>query len=89
MPPAKTSASAVVYEQCFCSDTRLTAFSTATAGVCDSACTATPADYGSVTSWYQSMCKSVQALAADGTSTSSAGSTSTSSAKSSSGGGTW
>lgn len=93
MPPAATSASEVTYEQCFCSDARLAAFSTTTGGICDAACTATPADYGSITSWYQSMCSSVQALAVDGTtsssSSSSTGGSGSSSSKSSGGGGSW
>ncbi|PSR92276.1 hypothetical protein BD289DRAFT_184044 [Coniella lustricola] len=92
VPPNVASTTSVVYEECFCSDARLTAFSTTTAGPCDDACTADPSGYNTITSWYQSMCQSVQALAADGTTStaSSASSTSTSSsAKSSSGGGSW
>lgn len=93
VPPNVATASAVVYEQCFCSDSRLAAFSTTTAGPCDAACTADPSGFGSITSWYQSMCSSVQALAADVTTTTNAdGSTSTitsSSSKSSGGGGGW
>ncbi|KAF3762760.1 hypothetical protein M406DRAFT_223499, partial [Cryphonectria parasitica EP155] len=90
VPPVVASTTSVVYEECFCSDARLTAFSSTTAGPCDDACTADPSGFDSITSWYQSMCKSVQALEAD-TTTSSAGATSTSSASSSSssGGGGW
>lgn len=92
VPPATTTASVQVYEDCFCSDTRLTAFSTTTAGPCDAACVATPDNYGSITSWYKSMCSSVQALdLSSTTSTAADGSTSTgvTSSSSSSGGGGW
>lgn len=93
VPPNVAAASAAVYENCFCSDTRLVAFSTATAGVCDSACTATPADYGSITSWYQSLCSSVQELDiatttdASGATTTVIGGSSSSSSKGGGGGG--
>lgn len=88
VPPNTATAAVEVYQQCFCSDARLAPFSTATAGVCDSACTAAPADYGSITSWYQSMCSSVQALEADATTTTDAsGATTTVSGSSSRGGG--
>lgn len=91
VPPAATSAAATAYEQCFCSDARLAAFSTTTGGVCDAACTADAAGYGSLTSWYQSMCSSVQALAADGTTSSGSSTTgsSSSSGSKSGGGGSW
>jgi hypothetical protein len=73
VPPAVSTAAASVYDACFCKDARLTAFSTGTAGVCDSACTATPADLGSIQSWYTGFCANVGEVAtttATGTATS-------------------
>lgn len=88
VPPAAPTADAGVYDRCFCGDARLTAFSTATAGVCDNACTATPADLGSIQNWYSSFCGSVQAAAGNTAKTSST-STATAAANNSGGGGTW
>ncbi|KUI65835.1 hypothetical protein VM1G_02357 [Cytospora mali] len=89
VPPAKTSAAASVYDACFCSDSRLAPFSSATAGVCDAACAATPADFNSITSWYQSLCKGLGGAAAATTSTSSAASSGKASSSKSSHGGSW
>ncbi|CAN8099846.1 unnamed protein product [Discula destructiva] len=97
VPPATAAASVQVYEQCFCADSRLAAFSSTTAGPCDAACAATPDGFGSITSWYQSMCSSVQALVdagtttvnADGSTTTILGSSSSGSSKSQGGGGGW
>ncbi|KAK4098823.1 hypothetical protein N658DRAFT_488169 [Parathielavia hyrcaniae] len=61
VPPAAPTADASAYDSCFCDDSRLAPFSTGTAGVCDTACTASPADLGSVQDWYTSFCESVQA----------------------------
>lgn len=63
VPPAVATAAASVYDACFCKDARLTAFSTGTAGVCDSACTATPADLGSIRNWYTGFCANIGEVA--------------------------
>lgn len=87
VPPAVQTAAASVYDACFCKDARLTAFSAGTAGVCDAACVATPADLGSIRNWYTSFCANVGEVT-----TTSGGSSSTDSASSgnnSGGGGTW
>ncbi|PON27169.1 hypothetical protein TGAM01_v204118 [Trichoderma gamsii] len=75
VPPAVPSNNPSAYTSCFCFDPRLTAFSTTTGGVCDTACTANPSGLSSITSWYHSMCN-VQKGAAPST-TSSTASTST------------
>ncbi|ROV93005.1 hypothetical protein VMCG_08980 [Cytospora schulzeri] len=91
VPPAAASAAASVYDACFCSDSRLSAFSSTTAGVCDSACTASPAAYNSITSWYKNLCANVGGAAAASTTTTGGSSSgkSSSSTSSSSGGGGW
>ncbi|KAK3362314.1 hypothetical protein B0T25DRAFT_512550 [Lasiosphaeria hispida] len=73
---------------CFCGDPRLTAFSTGTAGVCDSACTANPGDLGTIQGWYSSFCGNVAQAAP----TTTGGATPTPGSNNSSGGGgggTW
>lgn len=75
VPPAVPSNNPSAYTSCFCFDPRLTAFSTTTGGVCDTACTANPSGLSSITSWYHSICN-VQKGAAPST-TSSTSSTST------------
>lgn len=88
VPPAATSAAASVYDACFCNDARLAAFSSTTAGVCDAACTASPAAYNTITSWYKSFCENAgNAAAASTTATSGSGSGKASSSSSSGGGG--
>ncbi|KAJ9157400.1 hypothetical protein NKR23_g389 [Pleurostoma richardsiae] len=97
VPPAVATADAATYDACFCSNSYLTPFSTGTAGVCDSACTAA-ADSGglsSIQAWYTSFCANVKEVATTTATTtgSSSSSTSTSSSSSSSnssgGGGSW
>ncbi|KAL7935419.1 hypothetical protein V8C35DRAFT_299420 [Trichoderma chlorosporum] len=56
VPPAIPTNSPAVYTSCFCYDSRLTAFSTTTGGVCDNACTADPNGLASITNWYHSIC---------------------------------
>jgi hypothetical protein len=58
VPPAVATAAASVYDSCFCKDARLTAFSTGTAGVCDSVCTAA-GDLGSIQAWYTGFCANI------------------------------
>jgi hypothetical protein len=81
VPPAAPTADASTYDSCFCSDPRLAPFKTGTAGVCDTACTANPADLSSIQGWFTSFCNNV---GGDATSTPSA-----SSRPANNGGGTW
>ncbi|KAL6693999.1 hypothetical protein J3F84DRAFT_378323 [Trichoderma pleuroticola] len=69
VPPAIPTNSPAVYTSCFCYDSRLTAFSTTTAGVCDNACTAEPNGLASITSWYHSICNVKNVVAPSSTST--------------------
>ncbi|OTB06720.1 hypothetical protein M426DRAFT_106780 [Hypoxylon sp. CI-4A] len=86
VPPAAAQADATTYDQCFCSYDSLQAFSTGTAGVCDTACTDDAGGLGSIQGWFTSFCgEAAQATA----SSSSATSTSTSSSSNNSGGGGW
>ncbi|KAL1854837.1 hypothetical protein VTK73DRAFT_8690 [Phialemonium thermophilum] len=89
VPPAQPTAAASVYDACFCADSRLTAFSTGTAGVCDDACTATPADLNSIRNWYTSFCAKNGQVKGGKTTTTTAGSggSSAGSTKGSDGGG--
>jgi hypothetical protein len=59
VPPAAQTAEASVYDSCFCNDPKLAPFKTGTAGVCDSACTANPADLSSIQGWFTSFCNNV------------------------------
>ncbi|KAI6361574.1 hypothetical protein MCOR25_006479 [Pyricularia grisea] len=54
-PSGVTSAPSAI-ASCFCSNSKVTPFSTGTAGVCDNACTATPGDFGSIRNWFTSFC---------------------------------
>ncbi|KAK3694369.1 hypothetical protein B0T22DRAFT_506772 [Podospora appendiculata] len=69
VPPAAAVADAAAYDNCFCKDARLTAFKAGTAGVCDTACTATPADLGSIQGWYTSFCANIGEAGTTSTST--------------------
>ncbi|KAK6208226.1 hypothetical protein LQW54_007007 [Pestalotiopsis sp. IQ-011] len=87
VPPAAATADAATYDKCFCSYAALQPFSSTTAGVCDSACTADSGGLSSIQGWFTSFCADA-ATATSGSSTS----TSTSSSKGSSnsgGGGDW
>ncbi|KAM0457388.1 hypothetical protein ACHAPV_003300 [Trichoderma viride] len=75
VPPAVPSNNPSAYTSCFCFDSRLTAFSTTTGGVCDDACTANPSGLSSITSWYHSMCNGQKAVAPSTTSSTSSTST--------------
>ncbi|KAJ4149256.1 hypothetical protein NW754_000694 [Fusarium falciforme] len=44
------------YTQCFCLDTRVAAFSTATKGPCDDACTNDPNGLSSIAAWFRDIC---------------------------------
>ncbi|KAM0432947.1 hypothetical protein ACHAPT_004652 [Fusarium lateritium] len=44
------------YTQCFCLDTRVAAFSTATKGPCDDACTDDPKGLSSIAAWFRDIC---------------------------------
>ncbi|KAI9903751.1 hypothetical protein N3K66_000280 [Trichothecium roseum] len=54
VPPAVNPGQPAAYTSCFCADSRVTAFSTASSGVCDNACGAP--GLGSIQSWFNSMC---------------------------------
>ncbi|KAK4044400.1 hypothetical protein C8A01DRAFT_42831 [Parachaetomium inaequale] len=56
VPPAAPTADASSYDSCFCNDPKLAPFKTGTAGVCDSACAAKPADLSSIQGWFTSFC---------------------------------
>ncbi|KAK5988575.1 hypothetical protein PT974_10059 [Cladobotryum mycophilum] len=71
VPPAVPQQQPQGYTDCFCADPRLAPFSTATAGVCDNACTAEPNGLSSITAWYHSLCKINTAPAGGKLSTSS------------------
>ncbi|KUJ22693.1 uncharacterized protein LY89DRAFT_307774 [Mollisia scopiformis] len=76
-PPA----SATVDDSCFCSDSRLTPFTTGTAGVsqvCGSASCSATSDLQAIETWYTSFCASNNAVTAATTTASSTGSTATS-----------
>ncbi|KAH8901277.1 hypothetical protein GQ53DRAFT_835140 [Thozetella sp. PMI_491] len=101
VPPAAPSASALVYDLCLCSNKRLTAFSTTTAGVCDNACPSDTNGLSSIRDWYTAFCALAQSAArltaetttsasktnAPASSTSSTSASSTSSASTATGGG--
>ncbi|KAI7770818.1 hypothetical protein ACKAV7_006460 [Fusarium commune] len=55
-PQVAADAGPTAYTQCFCLDQRVAAFSTATTGVCDDACTADPKGLSSIAGWFRSMC---------------------------------
>ncbi|KJR83712.1 uncharacterized protein SPSK_00164 [Sporothrix schenckii 1099-18] len=58
VPPAAANGDTAQYASCFCNNALISAFSTGTAGVCDSACTAA-ADSGgleSIHNWFSSYC---------------------------------
>jgi hypothetical protein len=59
VPPVAPTAEASVYDSCFCNDPKLAPFKTGTAGVCDSACTANPADLASIQGWFTDFCNNV------------------------------
>ncbi|KIH90925.1 hypothetical protein SPBR_00931 [Sporothrix brasiliensis 5110] len=88
VPPAAANGDAAQYASCFCNNALISAFSTGTAGVCDSACTAA-ADAGgleSIHNWFSSYCSVEQKNVATNTaSTTSSTSTATSTKSASSG----
>ncbi|KAK0624792.1 hypothetical protein B0T17DRAFT_493275, partial [Bombardia bombarda] len=91
VPPAKPEADASVYDSCFCSDPRLTAFKTTADGVCPANVCA-PADLTSIQGWYNSFCGNAAAAGTTGTTSSTSTSTSSPNNDDSSGGGdggTW
>ncbi|ERS95697.1 hypothetical protein HMPREF1624_07772 [Sporothrix schenckii ATCC 58251] len=89
VPPAAANGDTAQYASCFCNNALISAFSTGTAGVCDSACTAA-ADSGgleSIHNWFSSYCSVEQKNVATNTaSTTSSTSTATSTKSASSGG---
>ncbi|PNY23221.1 Uncharacterized protein TCAP_06833 [Tolypocladium capitatum] len=60
VPPAAPPADPAAYTACFCSDSRLAAFSRASTGVCDQACTGLPGGLQSVAGWFQAICKNAK-----------------------------
>lgn len=55
-PVIAVDAGPKAYTQCFCLDTRVAAFSTATKGPCDNACTDDPNGLSSIAAWYRDIC---------------------------------
>ncbi|KAI1322222.1 hypothetical protein F5Y16DRAFT_51605 [Xylariaceae sp. FL0255] len=88
VPPVNTATATASWDSCFCSYGELQPFSTGTAGVCDSACTAQAGGLGSIQAWFTSLCDGDKAV----TTTSSSASptnTSTKGSGGSSSGGSW
>lgn len=56
VPPAVAPANADSYAACFCANSKVAPFSTGTAGVCDTACTADPKGLASIQGWFTSLC---------------------------------
>ncbi|KAH9902053.1 hypothetical protein F4778DRAFT_106303 [Xylariomycetidae sp. FL2044] len=86
VPPAAPTADAATYDSCFCADSRLTAFQTASTGICDSVCATS--DLSGIQSWYNSFCQGKAAAATSSAATSSS-SAASSSGKKQGGGGDW
>ncbi|KAF4452645.1 integral membrane protein [Fusarium austroafricanum] len=55
-PQVAADAGPTAYTQCFCLDRRVAAFSTATSGVCDDACTGDSKGLSSIAGWFRSIC---------------------------------
>jgi hypothetical protein len=55
-PQVAADAGPAAYTQCFCLDQRVAAFSSATTGVCDDACTNDPKGLSSIAGWFRNMC---------------------------------
>lgn len=85
VPPAVSTADALTYGSCFCSNTLVAPFSTGTAGVCDDACTTQADGLASIHTWFSSYCsENAKELAAETTTTSSSSASTSSSSSSSS-----
>ncbi|KAL2137001.1 hypothetical protein VTI74DRAFT_10477 [Chaetomium olivicolor] len=90
VPPAAPTADASTYDNCFCNDARLAPFKTGTAGVCDAACTANPADLSSIQGWFTRFCADAAAgNNGNAAPTTTAKSKSSGAANNQGGGGTW
>ncbi|CAG9980434.1 unnamed protein product [Clonostachys byssicola] len=85
VPPAVSTADASVYMDCFCKDSRVTGFSTATTGVCDNACDAN--GLGSIVTWFRGTCSAYGG--AQTTTTTGGSSGGSSGSKNRGGGGDW
>ncbi|KAK2612737.1 hypothetical protein QQS21_001188 [Conoideocrella luteorostrata] len=97
VPGAVPAAATSVYNECFCANGQVAAFSKGAAGVCDNACPGNPQGLSSIAGWFQSFCN-VKAGATPKTSgtnanapgaTNSPGSSGSNSGGSSGGGGDW
>jgi hypothetical protein len=86
VPPAVSTADASVYMDCFCKDSRVTGFSTATTGVCDNACDAN--GLGSIVTWFRGTC-SAYGGGSQTTTTAGGNSGGSSGSKNRGGGGDW
>jgi hypothetical protein len=90
-PAANLNKGATAYTSCFCSNTAVTAFSSAATGVCDDACGTD--GLSSIATWFQSICSVNQKGSNnnndDSNDDSEASATATAKASSGGGGGDW
>ncbi|CAJ2501626.1 Uu.00g044790.m01.CDS01 [Anthostomella pinea] len=90
VPPVATATDVASWDSCLCGYAKLQPFSSTSAGVCDTACTADAGGLASIQTWFTSFCgEKAAATATSSSATSSSTSSGSSAHNSQDGGGDW